>query len=299
MTSCFLSVARTHFATTCKALNQPHTLALQLNFVRRTSNGPAILIVSELKLGRRTSTIHISLSQGEQPPCVLGYLMQSNFDTEAGISLKTAYSLCPAPKPLVSTVALRDDSEPNWSLHHKPFSSFRKAGQHVRTYLPRDGQVGQALIDQWLCLENEQRFTSESLGYVADMFPQIVEAAYGPEDLEREGRKVRSGSGQSPDAPTPSVAFKGSGKSQWAEFWYPTVLLNLEFKKALPLEGVEWLFSRVRSKEICNGRMDLEVIIMDENGAIVALSNHVALVVSAERNMNRSAQGSKEDGSRL
>lgn len=73
-------------------------------------------------------------------------------------------------------------------------------------------------------------------------------------------------------------------------FWYPTVLLNLDFKKALPEEGVEWLFARVRAKQVKNGRYDLEVIIMDENGELVALSNHVVMVMNASRNLaNRSS----------
>jgi acyl-CoA thioesterase FadM len=70
-----------------------------------------------------------------------------------------------------------------------------------------------------------------------------------------------------------------------AKYWYPTLLLNLDIKKPLPEEGVEWLFVRVESKVIKNGRMDLEVVIMDENGEVVALSQHVAFAVSAERNL--------------
>ena len=68
-------------------------------------------------------------------------------------------------------------------------------------------------------------------------------------------------------------------------FWYPTLLLNLDIKKALPEEGLEWLFARVDAKQIRNGRMDIEVVIMDEAGEIVALSQHVAFAVGLERNL--------------
>jgi len=63
------------------------------------------------------------------------------------------------------------------------------------------------------------------------------------------------------------------------------VLLNLDFKKLIPDEGLEWLFVRVAAKQIKNGRMDLEVIIMDAEGDIVALSHHVALAISSDRNL--------------
>jgi hypothetical protein len=75
------------------------------------------------------------------------------------------------------------------------------------------------------------------------------------------------------------------GPSKPARFWYPTVLLNLDIKKSLPEEGVDWLFVRVTTKQIKNGRMDLEIVILDEGGEIVALSHHVALAVGSERNV--------------
>ena len=53
----------------------------------------------------------------------------------------------------------------------------------------------------------------------------------------------------------------------------------------MPEEGVEWLFARTESKQIKNGRMDIDVIILDQTGEIVALSHHVALAVSSDRNV--------------
>ena len=72
---------------------------------------------------------------------------------------------------------------------------------------------------------------------------------------------------------------------QHARMWYPTLLLNLEIKKALPEEGVRWLFVRLEAKKILNGRYDLEVLAFDEGGELVAVSNHVCFAVSADRNM--------------
>src|SRR5438034_10358122 len=46
--------------------------------------------------------------------------------------------------------------------------------------------------------------------------------------------------------------------------------------KALPEEGLEWLFVRSRSKMIKNGRLDIEVVILDQLGELVALGHQVA-----------------------
>jgi acyl-CoA thioesterase FadM len=90
------------------------------------------------------------------------------------------------------------------------------------------------------------------------------------------------------------VKSKGSSeKKAPARFWYPTVLLNIDFKKSLPAEGVEWLFVRVNTKQIKNGRLDLDIVIMDEGGEIVALSNHVGLALDSSRNLAVRKTGSK------
>lgn len=210
----------------------------------QTSSGPAIFVLTECKLGRRTSTLNLSVYQGnfETLPLVCGYITQSNINIEQGISLFTAYSLSPAPVPLISTLNLRKNQDPNWVLQHNSYRNFRKAGQHVRSYLPRCGHPAPALIDQWLCFENGESFTQDSLGYVADTFPQLVETEQSFAKLEYEKRSQVEGENWNTNSDLSQEAWSRN----WARFWYPTVLLNLDIKKMLPPEGVQWLFSRVR-----------------------------------------------------
>jgi hypothetical protein len=267
VTSCFLEVANKHFNTTLSKQNQPHTFTIHLEFPRRTEVGPAIFKVKDVKLGRQTSTIHISLIQHGREE-VVAYLNHSNLIAEDGISFPTGWALNPPVYP-VDLTKLKSGSDPNWAEQPAmPFSSFRKASNRVRFFFPREGQKIRSLADQWLTWRNGERFTNTSLGYVCDMFPQIVES-YSAED--------------DPYAVKNSVDPK-TGKANFAKYWYPTVVLNLDVKKLLPEEGVEWLCVRTQAKQIKKGRIDLEVIIFDEGGDVVALSHHVTLVLSAERN---------------
>jgi acyl-CoA thioesterase FadM len=95
------------------------------------------------------------------------------------------------------------------------------------------------------------------------------------------------------------VADPKTGNKNFAKFWYPTVLLNIDMKKALPEEGVEFLFVRTQAKRIQNGRLDLEVTIWDETGDVVALSHHVCLVLSASRNTAERKRDPPAEGSKL
>lgn len=285
ITSCFMQVAATHFATTLAKQNQPHTITLHLEFVRRTEVGPAEFRVRDVKLGRLTSTIHISLFQNGREE-VIGYFTNSNIPRENGPTFDTHWKLDPPTTPAkVSAMMTGKDTE--WAERQwMPFAEFRKASANMRFFFPKNGQIEKGLADQWMAFKNGERFTNTSLGMVADMFPQLpetfrsetdpysVEAEVKGIDTEAEARK------------------KGSAK-----FWYPTLLLNLDVKKALPEEGVDVLFVRTRAKRIQNGRYDLEIVIMDDSGDIVALSHHVCMILPAERNLAK--RSTSENSSKL
>ena len=182
-------------------------------------------------------------------------------------------------------------------------------------------------------MANGQRFTPETLGFLADCIPIFLvqtesnEAEFvseikrlGIPDLnrgniraklgkledaneeEKEAEKATENSSRSDGnnqkervrlANPPDTILK---TAYWSRFWYPTVVLSLDIKKRLPDEGVEWLFSRIEAKQIRNGRMDYQISILDEGGDLVALSNHVLLVVGLERNVNRSGDAGRMKG---
>jgi acyl-coenzyme A thioesterase PaaI-like protein len=241
---------RTHFATSLAKQNQPHTIALHVEFLRRTQAGPATFKVGDVKLGRQTSIVHVSMEQDNRQE-VIAYVTNSNIDNESGFSFDTEYKLSP-PVPSVDLAKLENDTDPNWfRLGEMPFARFRKATQKVVFHFPRDGQALKCGADEWLCFSDGTNFNNSSIGFVADMFPQVIE-----QHLDQD---------QGP-------------------FWYPTLLLNLDVKKSLPPEGIKWLQIRCNMKRVKNGRMDIEVFVHDAEGDLVALSHHVGFVLDASRN---------------
>jgi Thioesterase-like superfamily len=280
----------------------PHPISLHLQFLRRTSTSSlAILRVQELKLGSRISNLRIVLSQpsseegeAKERVCVEGYVSLSNLNDEAGITLPTGWTLYPPPvlaKPDLKR--LRDESvdrASGWELKDPDsFPVFRRASRHVRIYLPRQDLRGHgegAWLDQWIRFAPngvDGRWTNDALGFVVDMFPPVVE---GVLDALEHPTPTSSPS----PTPTPTSL---EAQRPVARFWYPTLSLTLDIKTALPPAGVEWLFVRVAAKVIRNGRMDLEVLVLDEAGGLVAISSHVALVMGVERNVAGRERGSK------
>ncbi|RAL06260.1 thioesterase family protein [Aspergillus ibericus CBS 121593] len=278
----------THFAQTHPTLyNEPATpISMQLAFLRRTATGPAVLLVQDTKLGKRTSTVHVTLLQpperkkatassaGEEEleVKVAGYITVSPAQAEVGISAATGWKLSPPPprgsKPdgAVDLVALsatgRDGA---WMRLNAAFLTFRRATKQTEFFGPELGAApGRMITEQWARFRPEgdvtARWTNEALVYLTDMFPTAL-------------------------AGFDEAAAQASGDRAQVQNWYPTVTLNIDLKRRLPAEGVEWLYSRVHSKLVQDGRTDLDVTLVNERGEVVALSTQVGLVVSASRNI--------------
>lgn len=267
VSSTLLRVAALHFGTTLASQDQPHAITAHFEFLRRTQAGPATVAVRDVKLGRQTSVVHATLTQDGRDE-VVAYITHANLAREAGVSLDTGWSLQPPPPPMPADFARlaaagRDE---HWAeLRAGPFSEFRGAMSRLRMFLPRAGRPRPNVVEEWVRFASGERFTNESIGFVSDAWPQMLEGWTSPPSQaegEREEKKKRR-----------------------AWFWYPTLSLNLDVKKALPPEGAEWLFVRLHAKQVKNGRLDYEIVILDETGGIVALSHHVAMVVDGERNL--------------
>ncbi|KAI1162454.1 thioesterase-like superfamily-domain-containing protein [Nemania serpens] len=278
VTATVLRVAATHFSTTLAKQDQPHTITLHAEFLRRTGAGLATFTVKDMKLGRQTSTIHVSLAQDGREE-VVAYVTNTNAATESGLTLSTGWTPDPPlPSPPADLARLAADGEDaNWvAVKDLPHPKLRKAVNRIRMHVPRHGQAQPNVIDEWVRLESGERFPNEGVGFVSDMWPQMIEGLVRKQ--RRESGDEGEGTGEGDDA-----------SLSW--LWYPTLVLNLDIKKALPPGGVEWLHVRVLSKHIQNGRYDYEVIIFDEGGDLVALSHHVAMVLDGSRNTAARAVG--------
>ncbi|KAI1322040.1 thioesterase-like superfamily-domain-containing protein [Xylariaceae sp. FL0255] len=278
----FLNVAAAHFGTTLAAQNQPHTISLHTEFVRRTSAGIAHFAVHDVKLGRGTSTIHVVLTQDGRDE-VVAYMTNANMTIENGLTLLTGWSTepLPPPRPVDFARLARDGVDEHWKLLTElPHPDKRKAVNKVRMYAPRDGHVLPNIVDEWICFASGERFRDSAVAFVSDMWPQLL-----------EGLVKRQTEIMDPKASAAEKSEKQNMDLSW--YWYPTLTLSLDVKKPLPAEGVQWLHVRALSKQVRNGRFDYEIVIYDENEEIVALSHHIAMVLDGARNLAAKRKGKK------
>lgn len=282
--SVFLQVARAYLAPR----GQPDTLVAHWQFLSRTQAGPAVLRVEEAKPGRGLSVLHVTLHQrgllGAAPWLAPGeagrgevaaYITNRRMEGESGITLPTGWGLPDAPPPVADLAALPRGEDPHWQRLHIWLMERLPMLHNLEYYAPRARPPGPAATqDLWIRLAVGERFTATALGYVADAAAVLIPESYRAE---------------SPDGPVPPGRF-----DRHAGFWYPTITMDLDVKKKLPPRGVEWLRLRVASRVFRDGRYDMELLVFDEQGDLVAIGHHVAMAVDVERNWaNREAPGSK------
>lgn len=285
ITSIFQRVARTHFKNTHPTLHngEPDIITLHLTFIRRTEVGPATFHVQDTKLGSRTSTLHIILSQQNTDNSVrdevAGYITVSNMATESGPSMPVLKLNSKLQSPPQSKGNQRGAVKPHelayeghdggWEPLQLQLTSMRKTSHHVEVYVPKENNMAPrtGYIEQWVRFKPYGQYTmwtNDAVGFLCDTFPAMLQT------WDKQ----------------PWLNDKDPQKGEKKVFWYPTILLNIEFKKRLPPGGVEGLYTCVQAKMLEKGRMDFNISILDEHGDIVALSNHVCLIVDASRNLS-------------
>ncbi|KIE02699.1 thioesterase family protein, partial [Metarhizium majus ARSEF 297] len=162
-----------------------------------------------------------------------------------------------------------------------PLTKMMSPLNNWRFFVPRKGPLTPGVMDVWLCLSSGELITQATLPYVVDSFPYNLHLFLISPELRAT---VESPVGDETKGTAGRRADLQKKNQERADTWFPTVVLNLENKTALPEQGAKWLNMRITSKQISNGKFDPDIIVRDADGELVALSSHVAMVLSMSRN---------------
>ncbi|KAG0636346.1 thioesterase-like superfamily-domain-containing protein [Tuber brumale] len=252
LTALLIHAGTKHMTTHPKLskLNQPHPIHSAVTFLSRCTPGPAKLVATVLKTGRQYTFLRVSLYQNILR-LEANIVFTHMAEHQRGPTLRTLPPPPPPPHP-----------DGPWDIiGGDPLNNVRPVSKklHYRTtpgsHFGSDRKSSPSVREEWVRMADGSKFSIPSLGYLSDMFLPL------PENY-------------------PEV-----DKAQW----YPTLALSVEVKRAPEGGGWDVLFRRVQSRVIENGRMDMTVDLFDEQGRIVAISHHVAIMVSAERNWRKAA----------
>ncbi|KAI0470445.1 thioesterase family protein [Xylariaceae sp. FL0804] len=292
--SCMLAAARMHLSQG----GLTDTLAAHFEYPFRTSPGPAIVAIEDVKLSRDMSTLQLTLWQDgllSQAPWftpsvsrrpVLGYTTQANLRGSTGISMPTGYEVTPAAAlPTLPDLELLKTrgSDGVWEESKTPGpANLVRSLLNWHFYVPRQGPLTHGTLDMWIRTASGEPITQSMMPYLVDSFPYNLHTFLAAPEMREI---LLQSSDQPADAPAAQSAPKPPGDRN--TLWFPTLVMNLETKATLPEDGVEFLAVRVSAKQIKNGKFDLEVLVRDLGGDLVALSQHVASIVDLTKNLKK------------
>lgn len=248
---------RQYFQDRHPALKQLDLITFHVEFLSRTAVGPAEVSIQPLKLGRQFSTLRVNIHQrdpasGKTSVCLEALVTQGNITREvqaAGLSLPT--------KPMLEKASIPKREACELWEHDPRLPGRRPAAFKAAHYLPKGGDSicssptqGPSVREEWVrwAPGSGERFSIGALAYLADSMRPLPEA-FGVTNS-----------------------------------WFPTMSFGIEVKRAPPEGGWPWLFMRTDMGVCVAGRYDQTVVIADEQGEVVAISRHTALLISAERN---------------
>lgn len=288
--SCMLATANAHLGSR----GQPNTLTAHFEFANKTAAGPGIIVIDEVKLGRQISTLHVTLWQGDvldHAPWfvasssrrkVLAYTTQVDLKAFTGPSFPTGHQRnSAAALPAIPDFDLvkKKGTDGKWKDAFQPDHPIRKGSYaNWNMLIPSQEALTPGVCDVWISAVGNQRITQATLPYVTDKFPLDFLAFFTPPGYF------------SPDDPETLAKRRESRR----RLWFATVVLNLEIKKLLPEEGVEWLNMSITTKQIKDGRLDIQVMVRDLAGELVALNSQVALILSMDRNTGKMGSSQKK-----
>jgi hypothetical protein len=218
----------------------------------------------------------------------------------APLSIETGWQLTPPPPP-VSLRDLENDAPSNWSGYLTPFDPFtyRKPQSYARYFVPLE-RTHQNYIDQWVTPEwkddvssNGAVWTNENVHFIIDNSLPIINDLVITEKFDTYGKIVKAGLLQK------QARLEGKNDRLWgpglsdSEITLPwiisTISTSTKVKRLLPKEGCKWLFMRNGVKSIINNRMDLEIVLLNENMELVALSQHVCQIIHVDSKREKKA----------
>jgi acyl-CoA thioesterase FadM len=267
-----------------------HTLHIE--FFRPCAPDVSTIKVTDLKIGRGSCFIQLALSQNNEPRCT-ALATSTNFTISTGPTAPTTIPFHPdlPPSPNFHDIEANLPDE-NW-LRSKTHGEILPFLKRMTFLYPVDGHPTPGIIDYWCTFDKPEQMGLAHLALLSDIAPSLSDTLLrtnGIFDAHRIHRLKKAAALQCPGKP--AMITNSLKEAKDARIWNTTLNMNLQFKRRLG-ERDEWMFTRVVTRGLQGGRMDLDFVLCDEGLNEVCLVRQVMLVVDAAR---RFKKGEAEGG---
>ncbi|KAF2469068.1 thioesterase family protein [Lindgomyces ingoldianus] len=285
------STAHAHFTTTLASQKQPDVQTLHIEFFRPCTPEPSAIKVTDLKIGKGSCFIQLDLSQNGEPRCT-ALATSTDFTVPFGPTAKANVPFLPAlpPGPDLKKVEAYEPDE-NW-LPSKTIGELLPFLKRMTFLYPVNGQPTPGIIDYWCAFDRPERFDGAHLAMLCDMAPSTSDTLLRTEgvfDAHKIYRIKKETAEKTPGKP--AILRNSLKEAAKARIWNTTLTMDLQFKRRLPEQEMMWTFTRVITKMLDGGRMDLDFTICDEELVPICLARQIMLVIDARRRFKKVDKG--------
>jgi hypothetical protein len=283
------STASNYLTTALAKYKQPDVFTLHVEYLRYCTTQTLDIDIIDLKRGSSHCTIQLQVSQEKQLKAV-ALITSTNFCQTLGPTSDTQWALNPSPTSIPDFhKILSNNPDSKWVPGLTKGEVF-PMGQRIISLYERGGMQVDGLLDAWNRFPGEKMQASH-ISFMCDFMPSMADTLLrsdGMYDGRSNLRKMEAWAGKNPGVVCELMTSLSEAAN--AKFSENTVSLDIEFKKRLPEDGLRWIFSRVVTKKLHGGRMDMDVTICDERMDLVCLSKQVVLVLDAKKRYHQTAK---------
>lgn len=236
-----------------------------------------------MKIGAATSTFQLQLSQNKQIK-VVALATSTNFEKSVGPSVPCLWAHLPPPAPVPNfDRVLAYEPEDNWIPARLKGEVVPLTGRMLILY-PRGGYPVDGICDAWNGFMGGERMDASYLALMTDVVPSMSDTLLrncGMYDAHNLHRRAERWAENNPGVP--AVITNSIAEAMQASTLNSTIILDIEFKRRIPEEGLPFIFCRTTTKMLQDGRMDLDVTICNEDMELLCTSRQLMLVLEAHR----------------
>jgi hypothetical protein len=293
VTAVIYSAAQAHFNSTLATFRQPDVLTLHIEFCRPCILGPSTVRIIDLKLGKGSCFIQLNLTQNDELRCI-ALATSTNFTVKLGPTANTDIPFSPALPPCPDFEKIEaNEPDDNW-IPSKTMGEILPFLKRLTFLYPINGQPTDGIIDYWCAFDKPEQFSGAHLAMLCDLAPSPSDTLLRTEGVFDAHRIYKIKKETARKTPGQLAILRNSLKEAAnARIWNTTLTMDLQFKRRLPEKDMMWTFTRVTTRMLDGGRMDLDLTICDEELVPICLARQVMLVMDAGRRFKKNDTSEK------
>lgn len=250
----------------------------------------SIVTVTPLRVGVIASTIQIHLTQNDKLK-VIALATSTNFGKPIGPSAPTAWALHPppAPRPDFDRVVSKQPDD-NWIPLTFQGEIFPMTGR-MFSLNPREGHTVDGVLDAWNAYKSGERLHALHVALMTDLLPSLSDTLLRNNGLYDAHANFEAAQKTAREKPGEMAVITNTiADAMKLKLFNSTTVLDMEFKRRLPKDGIRFVFQRTATKMMLDGRMGIDITICDEDMQLLCTAQQVVLVLDISRRVQNASK---------